>query len=88
MEGDPLRITTQMLDWDHKRLHYIHTMYHATEGYVAATNECLSMYMDMETRRSTSFSESLQQRFETILASDSRHPPSERAGRTLGIRRR
>jgi hypothetical protein len=29
-EGDPLRITTQILDHDAKRLHYIHAMYHAT----------------------------------------------------------
>ena len=88
MEGDALRITTQMLDWDHKRLHFIHTMYHADEGYIAATNECLSMYIDMETRRSTSFSPALQQQFAHILANDSHHPPSDRAGRTLGIRRR
>ena len=28
-EGDPLRITTQILDHDAKRVHYIHAMYHA-----------------------------------------------------------
>ena len=27
-EGDPLRITTQILDHDAKRVHYIHLMYH------------------------------------------------------------
>ena len=63
---DPLRITTQLLDWDHKRLHYIHTMYHAGEGYVAATNECLTMYIDMATRRSTAFKDSLQSLFAEI----------------------
>ncbi|HYR66500.1 MAG TPA: thioesterase family protein, partial [Reyranella sp.] len=30
-EGDALRITTQILDHDAKRLHYIHAMYHADE---------------------------------------------------------
>src|SRR5262245_37672166 len=30
--GDPLCVTTQILDFDSKRLHYIHLMYHATEG--------------------------------------------------------
>ena len=47
-----LRLTSQLVDYDHKRLHYIHCMYHAREGYLAATNECLGMYIDLETRRS------------------------------------
>ena len=39
-------------------------MYHAEQGYLAATNECLTMYMDMDTRRSAVFSEAQQARFE------------------------
>ena len=57
MSGDPLRFTTQLLDFDHKRLHFMHYLYHDDAGYLAATNENLGMYIDMSTRRSTSFSE-------------------------------
>ena len=49
--GDPLRFTTLLLDHDTKRLHYIHAMYHATEGYLAATNELLSLHVSLATRR-------------------------------------
>ena len=45
-EGDALRITTQILDHDAKRIHYIHAMYHANEGYLAATNELMLMNID------------------------------------------
>ena len=50
-EGDPLRFTTHLLGHDAKRLHYIHAMYHATEGYLAATNELMSLHVSRATRR-------------------------------------
>ena len=51
-EGDPLRFTTRLLGFDHKRIHYFHEMYHATEGYLAATNELMSLHVNHSTRRS------------------------------------
>ncbi len=50
-EGDPLRFTTRILDCDAKRIHFWHEMYHGTEGYLAATNELLSLHIDLTTRR-------------------------------------
>ena len=87
MAGDNLRITTQLVDCDHKRLHYFHCMFNEDKGYLAATNECLTMYVNMETRRSTSFSEELQARFAAELAVGKRCGRPEGCGRQLGIRR-
>ena len=42
-EGAPLRFTTQLLGFDEKRIHYAHEMYHAEEGFLASTNELLSL---------------------------------------------
>ena len=50
--GEPLRFTTQLLGYDEKRIHYFHQMLHATEGYLAATNELMSLHVRVETRRS------------------------------------
>ena len=86
-EGDELRFTTQLVDYDHKRLHYFHTMYQADEGFVAATNECLTLYVDMETRRSTEFSEVHMARFEEQLKLGQQLGTPEGFGRKLGIRR-
>lgn len=85
--GDALRFTSQLVDYDNKRLHYFHTMYHADSGYVAATNECLTMYIDMQTRRGTSFDNAQLQRFQQQqqLGNDGGIPDG--FGRKLGIRR-
>jgi acyl-CoA thioester hydrolase len=88
MEGDPLRITCQVVDFDHKRLHFFQTMYHAEAGFVAATNECLSIYVDLEHRRSTTFSDALMARFEQEREVGAALGVPERFGRTLGIRGR
>src|ERR1700731_1146803 len=38
-EGDPVRVTFQLLDYDSKRIHYFEQLFHATEGWVSATSE-------------------------------------------------
>ena len=86
--NDPLRFTTRLVDYDHKRIHYFHCMYHADQGYLAATNECLTMYIDMDTRRSTSFSEELLARLETEWRRTAAVAEVPGVGRKLGIRRR
>ena len=88
LEGDPLRITTQLLDYDHKRAHYFHCMYHAREGYLAATNELLSLHIDTRRRRSTPFPDDLLARWARIHAGHAALPRPPEAGRPMGIRRR
>ena len=87
MAGDRLRVTSQLADYDHKRLHYIHCMYHAEEGYLAATNECLGMYIDLSTRRSVSFSAEQLARFRQELERGQQSPLPTEFARKLGIRR-
>jgi hypothetical protein len=62
-------------------------MYNVDKDYLAATNECLTMYIDMETRRGTSFSEDLQALFETELNKSQCAEAVDGVGRKLGIRR-
>jgi len=47
----PLAFTTQLVGFDDKRVHYFHQMFHAEEGFLAATNECLSLHVDMAVRK-------------------------------------
>jgi len=86
-QGDRLRLTSQLVDYDHKRLHYIHCMYHDKLGYLAATNECLGMYIDLESRRSTRFSDEQMQRFQQELERSQKVSVPDQFGRKLGIRR-
>ncbi len=86
-EGDELRFETRLVDYDHKRLHYFHCMYNVDKDYLAATNECLTMYIDMESRRGTSFSEELMASFQLELENGAAAEPIAGVGRKLGIRR-
>ena len=87
-EGDPLRVTTQLVDMDAKRIHYFHTMYHGESGALVATNECLCMNVDLETRRSTPFPPSVMNVLQPVFDSHSQIGQPEGFGRTLQIRRK
>lgn len=50
--GDPLRITTQVLGVDSKRLHFFHTMHHARTGAELCTTEQMLLHVDMNAQRS------------------------------------
>ena len=50
-EGDLLRFATRILDCYEKRIHFWHEMHHATKGYLAATNELISMHIKLSSRR-------------------------------------
>lgn len=87
-QGDALRITTQILDHDAKRLHYIHAMYHADEGYLAATNELMLMNIDYATRRSAPWPDFAMERIDKLAAAHKSLPVPEQAGRLIGIKKK
>jgi acyl-CoA thioester hydrolase len=64
---DPMRITWQLLDWDEKRLHFFGEMYHATEGYLAATSEQLSLHVDMASRKAGPLPQPIQLRIGAMM---------------------
>ena len=95
--GDPLRFTTQLLAWDAKRLHYFHEMYHAADGFLAATNELVSLHVSEATRRAAPMAPEILDRLARIQAvHDARRarlrwvagwastPPQRRARATKG----
>ena len=86
-EGDPFRITSLLLDFDAKRIHQFHRMYHDTENYLAATNELLFINVDVERSRSTSFAADMLESLTRIRESHRRLETPPEADR-MGIRRR
>lgn len=82
---DPLRFTTQLLGHDGKRIHYIHCMYHAAEGYLAATNELMSLHVSEATRRAARMAPDILARLAAIQAAHDRVPRPPQAGRRMGL---
>jgi acyl-CoA thioester hydrolase len=50
-EDDALRFEARLLDHDAKRVHFYQEMFHAREGYLAASCESLSSFVSQSTRR-------------------------------------
>jgi acyl-CoA thioester hydrolase len=85
-EGDALRFTTQVLDADEKRLHYFHRMYHAEKGYLAATNEIMTVHISLATRRVAPMRADILSRVEAVRDRHESLPVPEQAGRLIAIK--
>ena len=81
--GDPLRIETQLLGCDAKRFSIFHTMYHAEEGYVAATNEVMSLGFNLNSRALMPFEPEIQQRLRALRDAHREFPTPKNAGRAV-----
>ncbi len=84
-EGDAYRVTSQLLDFDAKRLHCFERLYQEPEGILAATTEIMLMHMDMATVRSTPMSESVRDRVASLMEAHIHLPRPSQAGRVIGI---
>jgi len=84
-EGDPLRFTTRLLAFDAKRIHYIHAMYHRGAGYLAATNELMSLHVSQKTRRGTPMAPHILERLTEIQRAHDRLPRPPQVGRVMGL---
>jgi acyl-CoA thioester hydrolase len=83
--GDPLRFTTLLLAHDAKRIHYFHAMYHAREGYLAATNELMTLHVNEATRRGAPMAPEILDRLGCIQAAHDLVPRPLQVGRTIGL---
>jgi len=83
--GDPLRFTTLLLGHDAKRIHYIHAMYHAREGFLASTNELMSLHVDLATRRGAPMHPAVVERLAAIQAAHDALPRPPQAGRRISL---
>ena len=53
--GEEVETHLTYVDHDKKRIHYRLSMFHKEKKYLAATNEVLSLYVDLEKRKVTEF---------------------------------
>ncbi len=86
--GDPLRFEVQMLDFDGRFFHYIATMYHDRENWLAASCEWISCGVDMKTRRPAPLPPDIAHTFRALQAAHASLPRPPEAGRVIGIKRK
>jgi acyl-CoA thioester hydrolase len=85
--GDPVRVTFQLLGHDAKRMHFFEQLFHAREGWVAATSENMSLHVDMDARKTVPFPADVATRIAKMQASHSMLPRPEAAGRRIAMPR-
>ena len=83
--GDPLRFTTLLLAHDDKRIQYFHAMYHGGEGWLAATNELMSLHVALDTRRGAAMAPDVRARLAAIQAVHAALVRPPQVGRTIGL---
>lgn len=84
--GDSMRFTTQLLGFDAKRIHYIHHMYHAGEGFLAAANEIMGLHVDMAARKSAPMPGAAIAALAGLQAAHDLLPRPPEAGRQVRLR--
>lgn len=85
-EGDPVYVTLQLLDYDHKRTHFFQQLYHGKEGFLSATSEQLSMHVDLESKRGTPFPDDVLARIAAMSEAHKDLARPSQIGSTIGIR--
>ena len=84
-EGDPVRVTFQLLDYDAKRIHYFEQLFHAAEGWVSATSENMTLHVDMTAKKVAPFPDLVMRSLAAMKAAHARLPRPEAAGRRIAM---
>ncbi len=84
-EGDPVRVTLQLLGYDSKRMHYFEQLFHAKEGWVSATSENMSLHVDMKAKKTAPFAPQVARALARMKASHAQLPVPEAAGRRIAM---
>jgi acyl-CoA thioester hydrolase len=86
--GERVRVTSQLLGVDAKRLHFMHRMFHAEKGYLASTLECVSLHVSLTTRRGAPFPADRLAFLERVVAAHRQLGLPPEAGRKVGLHMR
>ena len=71
--GDPVQVSILLVGADEKRLHTFEELRHATEGWLSATSENMTIHIDMAARKTAPFPPDIRARIEAVAKRPSRH---------------
>ena len=80
---DPVRVRLQLVSHDEKRLHIFEELCHASEGWVAATCELISLHVDLAVRKVAPFPADIAGNLAEMASSHGWLPTPEIVGRSI-----
>jgi acyl-CoA thioester hydrolase len=81
--GDPLQVSVYLIAADDKRLHTFEELRHATEGWLSATSENMTLHVDMGTRKTAPFPPDIATRIRSVIEAHSAVPRPDGVGRRV-----
>jgi len=85
LAGERVRVATQILGTDVKRLHFAHEMFSLASGRRSATQELMYLHIDLAARRVVPWPAALRERLAEAAAAHSRLPRPDWAGRRIAM---
>ncbi len=85
-QGDALRFEARLLDHDAKRIHFYMEMFHAGEGFLAASYESLSAHVSVAQRRTAPMPAALLERLSKIKAAHAALPRPWQVGHVISAK--
>jgi acyl-CoA thioester hydrolase len=86
--GDPVQVSVILLDADEKRLHTFEELRHATEGWLSATSENMTVHIDMAARKVAAFPSDIRERIRAVAQAHISIPRPEGIGRKVAMPRK
>jgi acyl-CoA thioester hydrolase len=83
--GDPVQISILLLGADDKRLHTFEELRHATEGWLSATSENMTIHVDMNARKTAPFPPDIRARIQAVADVHAAVPRPEGVGRKVAM---
>jgi acyl-CoA thioester hydrolase len=84
-ESTPLRVRCQLLAYDAKRIHLFEELVHATEGWVSATCETMTLHVNMTTKKVGPWPDNIVAALARMQEAHAQLPVPESAGRKVAM---
>ena len=85
LAGERVRVATQILGTDSKRLHFAHEMFSLASGQRAATQELMYLHIDLVARGVVPWPAEVRERLAAAATSHSRLPRPDWVGRRIAM---
>jgi acyl-CoA thioester hydrolase len=83
--GDPVQVSVLLVGADEKRLHTFEELRHASEGWLSATSENMTIHIDMTARKTAPFPADISARIQAWANAHAGVPRPEGLGRKIAM---
>ena len=83
--GDPVQVSVLLVAADQKRLHTFEELRHATEGWLSATSENMTVHIDMAARKTAAFPADIRARIDAVANAHAAVPRPDGIGRAIAM---